>query len=727
MEDTEQQLEFRRHLSFPTPANAENNFVKRAYERLREELPEYEFVVNFTPYHSSYDNWHFVAKPRPRNGSDARSKSGSFVTGATDESMEEEREREREPWIVARVSVHSLRLEREFKLAQILYDGDGPDFKHFIKPIRMTRVRPRQHGDADLVAFVAEAPGRNYLRDIAYFGPNCYAGTPESPLSTRERQVSLLTCLEFAIGAIECCEILHHGHEIVHGELRGDAFHFNAETRLVKMINFGSGVRSFEHGLTSAGWSSLMSELGVEHKLQYIAPEQTGRLPAEPDSRTDLYSLGVLFYTMLTGQPAFEGKTPLDVMQNVLSRRIPLVSVLRPDVPDAVAAVIQKMTHKNMDDRYNSTSGVKHDLLELRRILTDGDEVALGNFKVTTEDVSCFFKLPSQLVGRQEQRKTILAVIERAAHRTARAAPITRKGLYSLSSGSSLMSGDRPEMSLMDDMMSDSTSSAGDRDSRMNFIPETAVHELPRTKHQSLEPVESPENSSRDGAELQRHDTQLSQEEFSSVHNTDSLPRASSNYNMIDNGSLLRISQKLEKKGRTEVIAICGAAGHGKSSLVQSIAPVARRHGYFTSAKFDQIRQSPFEPIVRLMSSIFRQIFSEHDVNTPFHENIRTFVKPFWGLLHSSLELPDWLLTSSSNTPAPNTNTGGGKASPQMGNAQNGSIGVTPGRKVCNVQATQDWLRSGGSNKTSRFMHIFLDVSTILVKRKRRHLLNLPL
>ncbi|KAK0895628.1 Chk1 protein kinase [Friedmanniomyces endolithicus] len=720
MEDTEQKLEFRRHLSVPTPANAENNFVKRAYERLREELPEYEFVVNFTPFHSSYDNWHFVAKPRPRHGTDARKKSGSFVTGATDESMDEEREREREPWIVARVSVHSLRLEREFKLAQILYDGDGPDYKHFIKPIRMTRVRPRQHGDADLVAFVAEAPGRNYLRDIAYFGPNCYAGTPDSPLSTRERQVSLLTCLEFAIGAIECCEILHHGHEIVHGELRGDAFHFNAETRLIKMINFGSGVRSFEHGLTSAGWSSLMSELGVEHKLQYIAPEQTGRLPAEPDSRTDLYSLGVLFYTMLTGQPAFEGKTPLDVMQNVLSRRIPLVSVLRPDVPDAVAAVIQKMTHKNMDDRYNSTSGVKHDLLELRRILTDGDEVALSNFKVATEDVSCFFKLPSQLVGRQEQRKTILAVIERAAHRTARAAPITRKGLYSLSSGSSLMSGDRPEMSLMEDMMSDSTSSAGDRDrdrdSRMNSIPETAVHELPRTKQHLLEPAESPENSSRDGAELQRHDTQLSQDEFGSMHNTDNLPRASSNYNMIDNSSLLRISQKLKKKGRTEVIAICGAAGHGKSSLVQSIAPVARRHGYFTSAKFDQIRRSPFEPIVRLMSSLFRQIFSEHDVNTPFHENIRTFVKPFWGLLHSCLELPDWLLTSSSDTPTPNTS--GGTASPQMGHAQNGSIGVTPGRKVCNVQATQEWLRSGGSNKTSRFMHIFLDVLRLLAVQK---------
>ncbi|KAK5731642.1 Chk1 protein kinase [Elasticomyces elasticus] len=719
------QLEFRRHLSFPSPATAQNQFLKRASERLKEELPDYEFIENFTPFHSSYDNWHFVLKSHTRRGSDSRKKSGSFTRPKSsrtrsefDESVDDEPEKQ--IWLVARVSVHLLRLEREFKLAQVLYKGDGPDFKHFVRPIRFVRLPPRHSGDPSLCAMLAEAPGRNYLRDIADFGPNAYSGSPEAPFSPSERQVSLLTCLEFAIGAIECCEILHHGHEAVHGELRGDAFHFNAETRNVKMINFGSGVRSFEHGLTSAGWSSLMSELGVEHKLQYIAPEQTGRLPAEPDSRTDLYSLGVLFYTMLTGQPAFEGKTPLDVMQNVLSRRVPLVTSLRPDVPDAVSAVIQKLTHKNMDDRYNSTSGVKHDLLELRRILTDGDEDALSKFKVATADVSCFFKLPSHLVGRQEQRQSILAVIEKAANRTARAAPITRKGLYSLSSGSSLVSGDRPEMSLMDEILSDSTSSAGgdrerDRDSRLNSIPEAAIYELQRTKQLSQESADSMGTASREGGELKRQDTASSQDDYSSMYNTGTLQHSSSGYNLnaVDNGSLLRISQKLKKKGRTEVIAICGAAGHGKSSLVQSIAPVARKHGYFTSAKFDQVRNSPFEPIVRVMSSLFRQIFSEHDVTTPFHENIRTFVKPFWGLLHSSLELPYWLLSSSGNTPMPGH--AGGRSSTTNGHAPNG---ITPGRKMCNVQATQDWLRSGGSNKTSRFMHQFLDVLRLLAVQK---------
>ncbi|KAK3069716.1 Chk1 protein kinase [Teratosphaeriaceae sp. CCFEE 6253] len=766
MED-KQRIDLRRHLSLASaPATKDNAFLKRTEVRLRDELPLHDILDNFA-FHSSYDNWHFIGKPRPRQhrDSDARKTGGhgSFSSSASrpasartnsefDGSGSADGEPEKEVWIVARVSTHSLRLEREFRLAQSLYKADGPDYKHFVRPLQLLRLPVRKDGDPTLFAFIVEAPGRNYLRELADFGPNCYVGAPGSPLSQRARQVSLLTCLEFALGAIECCEILHHAHEQVHGELRGDAFHFNAETRNVKMINFGSGVRSFEHGLTSAGWSSLMSELGVEHKLQYIAPEQTGRLPAEPDSRTDLYSLGVLFYTMLTGQPAFEGKTPLDVMQNVLARRIPSVTALRPDVPDALAAVIQKMTQKNMDERYHSASGVKHDLLALRKILMDGDEAALGQFKVATADASCFFKLPSHLIGRQEQRKAVLAIVEKAAQRTARAAPVTRKGLYSLSSGSSLVSGDRQDVSLLDEMMSDSTSSAGDgdrdrdRDTRLNSIPEVAVYELQRPK---LQP--GPDSgadslgtatalSSRDGTELRRQDTRTSssQDDRSSggynatLNGTasggggtggggdSSLHRSSSSYNILVNGdassSLLRVAQKLKKKGRTEVIALCGAAGHGKSALVQSIAPTARRHGYFTSAKFDQIKSAPFDPVIRVMSSLFRQIFSEHDVSTPFHEKIRTFVRPFWGVLHSSLELPAWLLTSSADAAGAGE---GGSPPPVAGSGTpNGHAVIPPARRMCNVQATQDWLRSGGSNKTSRFMHIFLDVLRLLAVQK---------
>jgi len=79
----------------------------------------------------------------------------------------------------------------------------------------------------------------------------------------------------------------------------------NIETGDIKLINFGSGLRTFEHGLTSTGWSTLSKEVGAKTKLSYMSPEQTGRMPAEPDSRTDIYSL------VFSSGPCLRNKPPL--------------------------------------------------------------------------------------------------------------------------------------------------------------------------------------------------------------------------------------------------------------------------------------------------------------------------------------------------------------------------------------------------------------------------------
>ena len=712
----------RRYSYLAAPGEDTQALFKRIFARLREELPEYEFNESFTPFHSSYDNWHFFGKRRPRAALFSRkassvsdSKPSSTRTRSEYATDSDETEREKDVYVIARVSVHLLRLEREFKLCQKVGEESDPEYRHFVKPLQFGRLPPRVPGEVPLCVSIVEAPGRNYLRELVEFGPAFYTGTPDSPQVQIHDQIPLLLFLDFAIGASECCEILHHGNEIVHGELRGDAFHYNRDTSAVRIVNFGGGARSFERGLTSAGWSSLMSERGVEHRLQFIAPEQTGRLPAEPDSRTDIYSLGIIFWTMLTGRAPFEGRTPLDIMQNVLSRRVPLVKTVRSDIPDALCSVIQKMTNKSMDDRYNSISGVKHDMQELKKILVDADEEALANFKVAKTDVSCFFNLPTHLVGRIEQRKQIITAIETAARRIARSAPVTRKGLYSLSSGSSMMSGERPDMSLLEDIISDSTSSNDrDRDSRLNSVAEFAPLEFTRSKpiSQSQESISSSTSSVAGDLDFKPPaETRSSHDSRGSI-NESSVQRSSSSYMLnSEANSLMRTAQKLKRKGRTEIVTICGAAGHGKSSLVASIVPNARKHGYFVSAKFDQVRSSPFEPVVRIMSSLFRQIFSEQDVNTQFHENIRTFVKPFWGMLHAYLELPPWLLAPSAS----------GTAHQKLNAALRNGVPAMPKkaeRKMCSQQSTGDWLRSGGGNKQSRFMHIFLDVLRLLAVQK---------
>jgi serine/threonine protein kinase len=607
--------------------------------------------------------------------------------------------------VVCRVSNHTLRLEREFQLSKIVVKKSDPDCRHFVRPIEFVRLSTKS-GEEPLVASIFEAPGPNFLKDLVTFGPNWY-GFANSESGWRSSTVQhdtgvpLLTFLDFAVGATECLEILHHGHEAVHGELRGDAFHF-ASDGAVKMINFGSGARSFENGLTSAGWNSLSREVGIELKLAFIAPEQTGRMPAEPDSRTDIYSLGILFYAMLCGSTPFNGSTALDVMQNVINKRIPPVTSKRMDIPQALSEIIQRMTQRNIEDRYHSTSGLKFDLVHIRELLSEGDVEGLKSFEVGTKDISCFFNLPMKQIGREKERQAIISVIERASkyHRS------SARVLGDLTSSPSFS--DQRFESQLDDLMSDSTSSRGS-ESRLNSMSMTGPVSLDaaRSVHQRSQDSVATENSlAEDSPKTRPH---LFSAGRGPSHN--SIESRSS----TTEGSLLRTmstTRRFRRKVRCEIVAISGAIGLGKSRLIQSVQSTARSSGYFATAKFDPDKKAPFDPILKLMSSLFRQIFSEADVSTDFHSNLRNLLKNtgVWTVLRTYLDLPDWLL-----------NTGGAPKTPQQRDVElvrdQGRRASSPAVYCGSYGHTAEaWLRSGGASTSSKFMSVFIDVLRLLVR-----------
>ncbi|KAF4415428.1 Two-component system protein A [Colletotrichum fructicola] len=411
----------------------------RLFERLRQ-IAGYTWDESRLPFHTSYDIWHvcgtrFVSPYQPSSsshpasspGSTARLQSGrpspsehasstslhsglpsdassdfsatsppaSQATGAEISYIEEP--------VVARVSYHVLREERAFHIAKNLFATADPNGHHIVKPLDLIRLAPHPGDRGSIVVAIYQHPGQNYLFDLIDLGPAFYKARKVDDRYEAYRRdklhlkepINLQEFLDFAIGASQCLEILHYGQVITHGEIRPDSFHFNIDTNSVKLINFGTGTRSFEGGLSSTSWSSLSKELGAKNKLLYISPEQTGRMPAEPDSRTDIYSLGVVFWTLLTQQPVFEGDTPLDIVQGVLGRRIPNVSQVRLDIPDVIGRIIQKCTAKNVADRYHSASGLKHDLLKVQQFLTDGDWLALKEWKIGEKDISSFFILPN--------------------------------------------------------------------------------------------------------------------------------------------------------------------------------------------------------------------------------------------------------------------------------------------------------------------------------------------
>ena len=119
--------------------------------------------------------------------------------------------------------------------------------------------------------------------------------------------MDLATFLEFAIQATHCLEMLHRNN-IIHREVRANAFHLNHHSGLVRLVHFGNRAVSLEEfGVPSeyvlnANSFDEPEKLRIKEALSYFAPEQTGSIENfTEDYRTDLYSLGIMFWTLLVG------------------------------------------------------------------------------------------------------------------------------------------------------------------------------------------------------------------------------------------------------------------------------------------------------------------------------------------------------------------------------------------------------------------------------------------
>jgi hypothetical protein len=277
--------------------------------------------------------------------------------------------------------------------------------------------------------------------------------------------------------------------------------------------------------------------------------------------------------------------------------------------------------------------------------------------------------------------------------------------LNSLSSSSSY-SDHRFDMQFNDDLMSDSTSSRGSE--RLNSVSSTTpvILDSARSVHQQSQESIATQTS------IAEHSVDVRPQ--TSIRGPSNTSLRSSHQSTTTEGQLFRTmsnTRKFKRKARCEVIAIGGATGLGKSRLVQSVQSTARSAGYSATAKFDPDRKAPFDPILKLMSSLFRQVFSEADVSTDFHNSLRVFLKQsgVWTVLRTYLDLPDWLLNTGA---APKTPQQKGLEIARGMDRRASSPAIHCGSSGHTAEA---WLRSGGASKASKFMNVFVDVLKLLV------------
>lgn len=153
---------------------------------------------------------------------------------------------------------------------------------------------------------------------------------------------------------------LEHAHRqgIVHRDVKPENV----------MIARDGGVKVADFGLARAYADAQITEAGtVTGTVQYLAPEQLQGEPADP--RTDLYSLGIVAYELLTGRLPFSGETPMAIAVKHLHDRVPAPSSRNPAVPKGIDGWVASMTEKNRELRPESAAEARRDLEDERRSL----------------------------------------------------------------------------------------------------------------------------------------------------------------------------------------------------------------------------------------------------------------------------------------------------------------------------------------------------------------------
>jgi serine/threonine protein kinase len=153
-----------------------------------------------------------------------------------------------------------------------------------------------------------------------------------------------------------------HAQQLIHKDIKPQNVLIDGEGR-ARIIDFGISER------INLKNRHLGNPEVLEGTLAYISPEQTGRMNRVLDYRSDLYSLGVTFYEMLTGRLPFETRDSMELVYSHIAHRPTPVSQRNPEIPGVLSDIIDRLLAKNAEDRYQSAYGLNHDLEEcLRRL-----------------------------------------------------------------------------------------------------------------------------------------------------------------------------------------------------------------------------------------------------------------------------------------------------------------------------------------------------------------------
>jgi len=173
-----------------------------------------------------------------------------------------------------------------------------------------------------------------------------------------------------------------HEAGIVHRDIKPENIMIRRDG-YVKVLDLGLAKLTERHRLVMDGETSIQTLLRTDPgvvmgTVHYMSPEQARGL--EVDTKTDIWSFGVVLYEMITGRVPFEGETQAHVIVSILEHEPAPASRLTSEIPAELQRIISKALSKDRDNRYQSTSDLIFDLEEMQRYLgLQGDTKRLAN------------------------------------------------------------------------------------------------------------------------------------------------------------------------------------------------------------------------------------------------------------------------------------------------------------------------------------------------------------
>ncbi len=218
-------------------------------------------------------------------------------------------------------------------------------------------------------------------------------------LKQRISRIGALDATEALAYALEVAQGLSVAHErkMVHRDVKPQNVLIDSTGR-AKLTDFGISRQLNEEGVTEAG-----RVLGT---TDYVAPEQA--MGKEVDPRSDIYSLGVVLFEMLTGDVPFEAENQIGVAMKHVNDELPDIQHRRGDLSAASARAVERATAKNPDDRYQTIDEMSDDLqaaLEVEAVRSGG---------ATGEATSVLDALPPQrrpVVARQTSSRPAVIML----------------------------------------------------------------------------------------------------------------------------------------------------------------------------------------------------------------------------------------------------------------------------------------------------------------------------